>query len=129
MLLIRVPTIIRSDGSISYTCARKKGKENHATVATFVLSYKETIGQFVIDGEKKSDKVKIETPSWHLHSAFGVSVNARLVSADDRNPRRRWHSDKSDDHRRGRITRSPVCLYFSFSFFPKLVHILIANIM
>lgn len=41
MLLIRVPTIIRSDGSFVHLCPQK-GKENHVTVATFVLSYKET---------------------------------------------------------------------------------------
>lgn len=40
MLLIRVPTIIRSDGSFVHLCPQK-GKENRVTVATFILSYKE----------------------------------------------------------------------------------------
>lgn len=40
MLLIRA-TIICSDGSFVYLCPQK-GKENRVTVATFILSYKET---------------------------------------------------------------------------------------
>lgn len=117
MLLIRVPTIIRSDGSFVHPCPQKKKKtiRNHLTVATFILSYKDD-GQFIHSGEemeevkkKKKNRNFTGIYSWHWRDG------ERGSGPDTRNPREGLER-QTGDHRHGRYTtlaRSSV-LYFPF---------------